>query len=145
MDRTSPTPSPAGIASSSKSPDISGITGKLLKRRRGTSSLPSVILCASAAATPLPSLTPPAASTGTGDTASTIEGTWTKVVRTAGKQIPDKDVAVLKVERNNLPTVPLGDGREFHVDRRGPEVNFAQIAREHSGTFFEEKDDSEDD
>lgn len=33
----------------------------------------------------------------------------TAEVSTAGQQIPGKDVAVLKVERNNMPTVPLGD------------------------------------
>jgi serine protease Do len=33
----------------------------------------------------------------------------TAEVSAAGQQIPGKDVAVLKVERSNLPTVPLGD------------------------------------
>ena len=30
-------------------------------------------------------------------------------VTAAGKEIPGKDVAVLKVERKDMPTVPLGD------------------------------------
>jgi serine protease Do len=33
----------------------------------------------------------------------------TAEVSAAGQQIPGKDVAVLKVERDNMPTVPLGD------------------------------------
>src|ERR1700736_3267296 len=33
----------------------------------------------------------------------------TAEVSAAGQQIPGKDVAVLKIERSNMPTVPLGD------------------------------------
>jgi serine protease Do len=33
----------------------------------------------------------------------------------AGQQIPGKDVAVLKVERNDLPTVPLGDDSQVNT------------------------------
>ena len=36
-------------------------------------------------------------------------------VAAAGKQIPGKDVAVLKVDRNNMPTVPLGDSSQVNT------------------------------
>lgn len=42
----------------------------------------------------------------------------TAEVTAAGRQIPDKDVAVLKVERNNLPTVPLGDDTQVNTGDR---------------------------
>ena len=39
----------------------------------------------------------------------------TAEVLAAGKQIPGKDVAVLKVDRNNMPTVPLGDDSQINT------------------------------
>jgi serine protease Do len=36
-------------------------------------------------------------------------------VSAAGQQIPGKDVAVLKIERSNMPTVPLGDDSQVNT------------------------------
>jgi S1-C subfamily serine protease len=39
----------------------------------------------------------------------------TAEVLAAGKQIPGKDVAILKVDRTNMPTVPLGDDSQVNT------------------------------
>ena len=55
----------------------------------------------------------------------------TAEVSAAGKQIPGKDVAVLKVERKDLPTVPLGDDSQVNTGDRVYVLGYPGVATFH--------------